>query len=642
MKFFKGIYVILFGLLCFCLAALPLSAEEPELDLSRKLSVEEMNRIVDGYIADHQSISLERLSEMIMFVCDTNGINDVIRRIYEYGREVNSQKDMMCGTALLGISHMGTSNVDSSLFYLNGSIQLKEQLEEQGDMTPYMVVAVAYNSLGVVYIQTKSDYYKAGEYFLKALDIVDKGKFEYLETMVLSNVVMSHYYRSDPSGLQYAQRCRETVDKDSKSSFIGDYCMALMTLLNGRYEEAISYANRVIQNIDMEYGGGTMNVNTMIMSYNVMARSLMGLGRYKEADQTFKKAIALSEELEYEDIPDVYLGYGEYYEHKKDYHKALEVFNTGLEVSRKYDNKAYLDKLYHCVSRTYEELGDKDNAIRYLKMHQALKDTVYRASREMAINEMRAKYEVERYLKLFKDSKAEQARQNSMLILTGILLIISLLIIALIWHLLRKQNRSYVNLVKHYQENLTLRSHLAETDSSEAVTAETVTKEEPVPEMLGEASEEEKSAADSSVEKYRNSSLSDDKKNSIYREMCRMMEEDRIYRDSELNVDKMAMMLGTNRTYLSRIINEFEGINFNRYINKYRIKKAADIMSDKNNDEPIKYICLRVGFRSHATFSKIFSDEVGVTPQNYRKIAIEMSNNLNDNELSSENENGES
>ena len=97
------------------------------------------------------------------------------------------------------------------------------------------------------------------------------------------------------------------------------------------------------------------------------------------------------------------------------------------------------------------------------------------------------------------------------------------------------------------------------------------------------------------------------------------MREKHIYRLNDVSLDKLASILGTNRTYVSRIINTFAGKTFWDYINMYRIAEATQILSDPDNDIQIKNLYEILGYNSPASFFKVFRKEVGITPSKYRE-----------------------
>ena len=87
---------------------------------------------------------------------------------------------------------------------------------------------------------------------------------------------------------------------------------------------------------------------------------------------------------------------------------------------------------------------------------------------------------------------------------------------------------------------------------------------------------------------------------------------------------KVAEILGTNRTYLSRIINEQSKLSFTHYVNRFRIEEAIRLLSDPNNETPLKAISTELGFNSISTFYNLFQSSVGMTPSQYRNKVMEL------------------
>lgn len=99
----------------------------------------------------------------------------------------------------------------------------------------------------------------------------------------------------------------------------------------------------------------------------------------------------------------------------------------------------------------------------------------------------------------------------------------------------------------------------------------------------------------------------------------RMMEE-KLYLDKDLTLDKLAEILDTNRTYLSKSINELLKVNFTTYINNFRIKEAIEfIKSDYLKQYNLEGIGNKCGFKSRSGFFKAFKLYTGVTPSFFIK-----------------------
>jgi AraC-like DNA-binding protein len=115
--------------------------------------------------------------------------------------------------------------------------------------------------------------------------------------------------------------------------------------------------------------------------------------------------------------------------------------------------------------------------------------------------------------------------------------------------------------------------------------------------------------------------LSNDQKKSIlFHDFKVWLEEDKKFMDNDLNLNKAATKLGTNRSYLSNAINS-QGINFPELINKYRIQEVIRIFEnsdDIRNGQNLDEIATNVGFNTKSVFFESFCKETGMTPNQFR------------------------
>ena len=82
---------------------------------------------------------------------------------------------------------------------------------------------------------------------------------------------------------------------------------------------------------------------------------------------------------------------------------------------------------------------------------------------------------------------------------------------------------------------------------------------------------------------------------------------DEVFIDNNLSIESLAEKLDTNRRYLSQLINEEFSVNFNSYINEFRVKKAKELLLDKNFDYlNLEGIGTEVGFNSRVSFRNNF------------------------------------
>ena len=133
------------------------------------------------------------------------------------------------------------------------------------------------------------------------------------------------------------------------------------------------------------------------------------------------------------------------------------------------------------------------------------------------------------------------------------------------------------------------------------------------------------SVAEDAEKKYVNSPLTDEKKHVLFQNLEHCMTDQGIYRDKLLTKEKVTDLLGTNRTYLSQVINEQTGQTFTQYVNRYRLDEAIRLLGDPQADITLKGIASDVGFSSMTTFYKVFQTNVGMSPKEYREKALHLS-----------------
>ena len=87
--------------------------------------------------------------------------------------------------------------------------------------------------------------------------------------------------------------------------------------------------------------------------------------------------------------------------------------------------------------------------------------------------------------------------------------------------------------------------------------------------------------------------------------------------DPKLSLADLAKKMGTNRSYLSRIINDGLQRNFSDFINGMRVEYSKTLLAQES--ENILNIALQAGFGSKSSFNRVFLGTVGQTPSQYAK-----------------------
>ena len=95
---------------------------------------------------------------------------------------------------------------------------------------------------------------------------------------------------------------------------------------------------------------------------------------------------------------------------------------------------------------------------------------------------------------------------------------------------------------------------------------------------------------------------------------------ERFYLNNDVNITTLAKEIGTNRTYLSRYLNEVLHTGFNEYINNLRLDYAHELINDRTMR--MAEISARCGFSNDRTFRSAFTKKYGCSPSEYRKHIV--------------------
>ncbi len=100
----------------------------------------------------------------------------------------------------------------------------------------------------------------------------------------------------------------------------------------------------------------------------------------------------------------------------------------------------------------------------------------------------------------------------------------------------------------------------------------------------------------------------------------KLMTDEGLFKNPDLRITDVASRAMTNRTYVSRIINDEMKTNFRDWINSYRIAYAAELLDDPAKDYiPIVEISEHAGFTGTSVFYKVFRKKYNLSPGEYRK-----------------------
>ncbi|MCW5517593.1 helix-turn-helix domain-containing protein [Muriicola sp. Z0-33] len=123
--------------------------------------------------------------------------------------------------------------------------------------------------------------------------------------------------------------------------------------------------------------------------------------------------------------------------------------------------------------------------------------------------------------------------------------------------------------------------------------------------------------------KYKKSGLTRSLSQELKEQLIRLFDEEKIYKDNDINLEVIASKLNTTRHNASQVINEHFQVSFHELINTYRIQEAKKILDDdKKNNLNIIDIAYEVGYNNKVTFNKAFKKDTRLTPSQYQKVFV--------------------
>jgi len=134
--------------------------------------------------------------------------------------------------------------------------------------------------------------------------------------------------------------------------------------------------------------------------------------------------------------------------------------------------------------------------------------------------------------------------------------------------------------------------------------------------------EQERNTIKSLTKKVKSSAkkLNHEKDLTHFEKMKLLMEEETLFKDSDLDRNMFANKLGLSVSSISRILKDEGQTSLNDFIKSYRIAEAKKMLKDDRfNIFSLEAIGKEVGFKSRSNFYELFKKEVGISPGVFKK-----------------------
>ncbi|EFZ35973.1 transcriptional regulator, AraC family [Hoylesella oralis ATCC 33269] len=275
-----------------------------------------------------------------------------------------------------------------------------------------------------------------------------------------------------------------------------------------------------------------------------------------------------------------------YYAATKQYDRAIACNNENMGIMTAAGDSVSLLTVQMQQADLYTEAGRYKEAAEMYRVVIPHKDKLRNTELANQLDELRTIFEVD---KLMLRNEVITTRLYLSLIIVALLLVAVILYI-IYTRRLRRKNRALYDSILLYRK--------AESDM------ETAARLVPEEEL--------------------------DREGKIYRQLCDLMQNEKIYKNTELNRDILSKQIGTNAVYITNAVRKYaDGATISEFINGYRLRHAASLLTN-NPDLNINEVEYMSGFNSRATFNRCFRAFYGMSPSEYKSISREKKNNRKD------------
>ena len=490
---------------------------------------------------------------------------------------------------LVEICSQYTMRSDSTRIYLDRALIRGRQCEDP------VALCRIYNALGIYAVSIETNYFGGIEYFLEAMEYARSASLNRFYLVAQCNLANTYYMRNDPAGLKYAEEvCRLGAEWGyDYLAFGGAVISAYMHYMLGDQDRALEYILRTLSDTD-KFGYHTE-------LYSLYANILHAQGDDAGAERYYLMALDHIDQKVVTAAVMTYLSYGTYLNDRGEYARAIPVLRQGIELSERSNNAVHRYKLYQRISEAETALGRYREALDYFKSYHSQADSIFNVERERSINELRVKYDAERQENMLRKSEIDLIRQQRRFQLLLLLLLFAVGISTVVYILYRRKDKMYKQIVRQQYEFLKKEKKAAQPA---------------MPPPGPTSPQTEKPSPDRDEHAVRDAEL--------FARIEYLMQTEGVYRQNDLTIERLAERLDTNRTYISRAINQQAGKAFSSYVNSYRIDEAVRRLSDVDDDTPLKALAQMLGYNHLQTFYTSFQSAIGMPPSKYREKLLKL------------------
>ena len=500
---------------------------------------------------------------------------------------------------LSAYAYMRLGNIHYIMYnYVQAQDMYLQSLEVCKECDLDSIIPRVYNNLGNIY-SSFNDFKKAENYYKQAYKNSQTIADSSLSKIILNNLIVVYCNLNDNKTLKYYLNLSDQTLKDSNNDYFNISAKGVWNLNEGNYPTSIRYQKRALHLADSLHLDPLYECSALTN----ISDAFMNMQRYDSAECYLLKCADIAVENRLLDMQ----------------------INIYRELSYVYNIQNKADKFLH-YTKLYQNIND---SIKGMRGYRSIKNVEFL----FEMNQIDKQITAMRMEQLLKD--ARYANQQLILLIVCITLAMITLFLILTYRQKHQLQRSYKDIFKSNQEivesdkqakqrDLKYKEEIKKKDESIAQLQQQIAELsiDNVDDPELPANVEPKPNGDP-PQKYQGSSLSKEQKEQLLQAINEVMDNTLEFCNVDFTLEKMAYLTNSKTKYVSQIINEVYGKNFNRFVNEYRIKEARSRLmnTETYGNYTVKAIAQSVGFKSNTNFNQLFKELTGITPSMYQDMA---------------------
>lgn len=580
---------------------------------------------LEEYLRSHPSDvdSLIGLAHVYIHLHEYELAQEMGNRLLEMGRKQdNWQHVAMPGLIIIGYSAALTGQQELAYRSLTRAQAIAQSVNDHD------ALASVFNGLALYETTFSADPYAAISYYYQGLEHAKAAGNTSRYAMLLGNLSQIYIARSDLSGMEYARQAYELAKRHGYQVplYYASLGLAQYYTLDGRLDPAWDALQEARHLAALQGRNDALELDLLEAYYR------SSTGQPEQAVEICTTTLSdTTRTLTLFDRIQLLTALGEAQMSMGQPNKALHSVHQAMSLSKESGVMFQWPTLLKLMASTLSATGDYPEAVNYLEKYARYNDSVQRIDRERALIEARIRHELREQEDILADHRRQLSEDRRQLLLVIAFAVMLLVVLAVLIASYRRKNRLYDAIVRQNLNYIERENSLLQRleqlsavapDPSDAAGEEPATMAEAaVQPPSGDADAEPAPVAEQGGEPAGRSEETPGhtaQQSPLMARFTTLMIQEHLYRDPSLTIATVAERLGTNRTYLSRAINESTGRSFPQMLTELRVRDAVEIMSEPGEDRPIKQISALAGFSALSTFYAAFQEATGMTPARYR------------------------